>query len=73
MEKQEWISTKKQLPTNYDEVLVCYYNSELHFTSVHIDRYDGYGRWEELQHSYNTLVWSVTYWMPLPEAPQEVE
>lgn len=69
----EWINVKERLPMNNDAVLACYYNSKLRFSVVHIDRYDGYGRWEELQRDYDTNVWKITHWMPLPEPPKECE
>lgn len=69
----KWISVEDRLPTDNSEVLVCRYNSKLCFCTIQIDRYDGYGKWDELNSLYDTNIWSVTHWMPLPQPPKEVE
>lgn len=61
----EWISVKERLPERFAYVLV--YSPE---DGRAVGRYYGDGRWNIKGVRYPD---TPTYWMPLPEKPQEQE
>ena len=60
----EWIPVEERLPETADDVLVCVTSG-----FMFVGYYDGLGSsWELYEQSRE----SVTHWMPLPSAPEEV-
>jgi hypothetical protein len=66
----EWIKVSERLPEDCQEVLVCAYNSKLKFHNIKLDCYNGYGKWQDLDSSYDTTIWEITHWQPLPPPPE---
>lgn len=60
----EWISVKDRLPETFQAVIVCRVNKEGR-KKVEAGMMDMGGWWKV----YGTRTKSVTYWMPMPEAP----
>lgn len=63
-EKAGWISVKDRLPDEYDVVLVCVNNGK--YQTVRTAYISSYGEWRWIDASLK-----VTYWMHLPEIPEE--
>ena len=64
----EWISVKERLPEPFVSVL-GYCPDEEPLPTVHEVYMNGFGQWTSAQ-VYG--MGNVTYWMPLPEPPEEV-
>ncbi len=64
----EWISVKDGLPEPYVSVL-CYMPNEMPCTTVHEGFVTNKGIWHS--NYYDRKPDEVTYWMPLPQPPEE--
>lgn len=63
--KQEWISVEERLPKHLEKVLVCDDKQNM-FTALYVAYDNGGFDWC----TSVRLVYKVTHWMPLPEAPK---
>lgn len=57
----KWISVKDRLPELFEDVLVCYDSGKINIECILSSR----------MFFYEELYGKPTYWMPLPEPPEE--